>query len=104
MKEAEAAAVFFKYLHELWSEKTDPNIYFNAKMIHIYKQGASMAVDEVVRVHNILSNIEPTPEEKVEDLIAKARAGYKDAAREARKMLISLGRGQEAREMRRLSR
>ena len=63
-----------------------------------------MAVEEILRLHNILSNIEPTPEEKVEDLMAKARAGNKEAAKEARKILISLGRSKEAREMRMLSR
>jgi hypothetical protein len=104
MKEAEEAAIFLKYLHKLWSEKTDPSIYFNGKMIHIYKTGAEMAVEEILRLHNILSNIEPTPEEKVEDLMAKARAGNKEAAKEARKILISLGRSKEAREMRMLSR
>ena len=104
MREAEEAAVFFKYLYELWSKKTDPNVYFNAKMMHIYKQGTDMAKDEIIRLQDILSNIEPTPEEKVEGLIAKARAGDKEAAKEARKMLIALGRRQEAREMRMLSR
>lgn len=40
----------------------------------------------------------------LEDLIAAAKAGDKEAAKEARRMLISLGRNEEAREMRKLSR
>lgn len=104
LAEAEQAAIFKQYLYELWSAKTDPSKYFNSTMIRMYKNGARDARIEADRIKVDLDMLEPTPEEKVEDLIVKARAGDKEAAKEARKILISLGRSQEAREMRRLSR
>ena len=104
LREAEAAVVFFDYLEKLWSRKTDPTAYFNDSMIYNYRQTVDMAKDQIVKMKSILANIQPTAEETVEDLMAKARAGDKEAAKEARKMLVSLKRSKEAREMRMLSR
>ena len=104
LREAEAAIVFFDYLARLWSSKADPTAYFNASMISNYQQSVDMAKEKATEVKSILANIQPTAEETVEDLMAKARAGDKEAAKEARKMLVALKRSTEAREMRRLSR
>ena len=104
LREAEAAVVFFDYLEKLWSRKTDPTAYFNDSMIYNYRQTVDMAKDQIVKMKSILANIQPTAEETVEDLMAKARAGDKAAAKEARKMLVALKRSKEAREMRMLSR
>ncbi len=104
LEEAEQRVIFFEYLYDLWMRKTDPEVYFNDTMIRLYRDGFEAGKKEVARIREILANIEPTPEERVEDLMAKARAGDKEAAKEARRILVSLKRNREAREMRMLSR
>ena len=104
LEEAEQRVIFFEYLYDLWMRKTDPEVYFNDTMIRLYREGYEAGKEEVARIREILANIEPTPEERVEDLMAKARAGDKEAAKEARRILVSLKRNREAREMRMLSR
>ena len=73
-------------------------------MIRIYRETAKSAEESISKFQQILADIQPTPEETVADLMAKARVGDKEAAKEARKILVALKRNKEAREMRLLSR
>ena len=104
LEEARQRIIFFSYLEKKWREKTDPNSYFSGSLIFNYSMAVADAEDSVELLKAEIANIQPTAEEKVEDLMAKAKAGDKEAAKEARKMLLALKRTKEARQMRMLSR
>lgn len=97
LKVSETESVFLNYLYELWLTKTDPNKYRNRTMIRMYKVGAEKARvrADMTKVELRLLGPEPptpeekvelSPEEKIEDLMAKARAGDKEAAKQAREI------------------
>jgi len=100
LKHSEEAYTFLSYLYDLWNYKTGGEGYFNQTMVSLYKDGAEHSLEEIERIKKIIDELPPTQEETLEDLISKARAGDKEAAGVARKMLVQLKRSKDAREMR----
>ena len=75
LDEARQRLIFFTYLESKWREKTGGGSYFSESLIYNYAMSAASAEDRIRYLQGVISDIQPSAEETVEDLMAKARAG-----------------------------